>query len=105
MKNFDYDQHHIIQKRVRDRYNVFDERNTMKIKVIQHRGLHALFENFYTPKWQIQQMRDLYKNVLSDNVLNMIDYILSLPVSERYQEWIVKKSLLYNERKWKTIPL
>lgn len=82
--------HHIISKCKRDKYNVYDERNMKRMLVIQHNAIHQLFHELHTPKEQLHKLRELYETVLSQKAKELFDVLLNMADKEFYDVWLVK---------------
>lgn len=96
------DNHHIISKKLKDKFRVSEPENIIKIKRRTHVALNNLFENKQNPKEQLQMMFDIWKTALSTWVRNELYTLLTLPDDMFYNENLIngkRKKKLWTE--WK----
>lgn len=96
------DNHHIISKKLKDKFRVSEPENIIKIKRRTHVALNNLFENKQNPKEQLQMMFDIWKTALSTGVRNELYTLLTLPDDMFYNENLIngkRKKKLWTE--WK----
>lgn len=83
------DNHHIISRKRKDKFKVWDPENIVRIKRRTHVALNNLFENKQTPKEQLQMMFDIWKSALSIGVRNELYTLLTLPDDMFYNENLI----------------
>ena len=83
------DNHHIISKRLKDRFKVWEPDNIVRIKRRTHVALNNLFENRQNPKEQLAMMFDIWKTALSTWVRQELWTILNLPDDMFYNENLI----------------
>ena len=83
------DNHHIISRKRKDKFKVWDPENIIRIKRRTHVALNNLFENKQTPKEQLQMMFDIWKSALSIWVRNELYTLLTLPDDMFYNENLI----------------
>lgn len=83
------DNHHIISKKLRNKFKVSNPENIVRIKRRTHVALNNLFENRQNPKEQLQMMFDIWRTALSTGVKNELYTILSLPDDVFYNENLI----------------
>jgi len=83
------DNHHIISKKLKDKFKVNEQDNIVKIKRRTHVALNNLFENKQNPKEQLAMMYDIWKTALSTWVRNELWAILNLPDDVFYNENLI----------------
>lgn len=83
------DNHHIISKKLKDKFRVSEPENIVRIKRRTHVALNNLFENKQNPKEQLQMMFDIWKTALSTGVRNELYTLLTLPDDMFYNENII----------------
>lgn len=96
------DNHHIISKKLKDKFRVWEPENIIRIKRRTHVALNNLFENKQNPKEQLQMMFDIWKTALSTGVRNELYTLLTLPDDMFYNENLIngkRKKKLWTE--WK----
>lgn len=82
----EYDNHHIISRKERDKFKVWEPDNIVRIKRRTHVALNNLFENKQNPRAQLQMMYDIWKSALSVWVRNELYTLLTLPDDMFYNE-------------------
>lgn len=92
------DNHHIISKKMRDKFKVWEPENIVRIKRRTHVALNNLFENKQNPKEQLHMMFDIWKSALSTWVRNELWTILNLPDDMFYNENLINGK---HKRDWK----
>lgn len=85
----EYDKHHIISKKEKARFKVWDKDNIITIKRRTHVALNNLFENNQEPKKQLKIMFDIRKTALSAGVRNELYMLLNLPDDMFYNETLL----------------
>ncbi len=85
----EYDNHHIISKKERGRFKVWDKDNIIRIRRKTHVALNNLFENNQEPKKQLKIMFDIWKTALSVWVRNELWTLLNLPDDMFYNENLI----------------
>jgi len=85
----EYDNHHIISKKLRDRFRVWEPENIVRIQRRTHVALNNLFENKQNPKEQLQMMYNIWKSALSIGVRNELYTLLTLPDDMFYNENLI----------------
>lgn len=83
------DNHHIISKKLKDKFKVWEPENIIRIKRRTHVALNNLFENKQNPKEQLRMMYDIWKSALSIGVRNELYTILTLPDDMFYNENLI----------------
>ena len=83
------DNHHIISKKLKDKFRVSEPENIIKIKRRTHVALNNLFENKQNPKEQLQMMFNIWKTALSTGVRNELYTLLTLPDDMFYNENLI----------------
>jgi len=83
------DNHHIISKRLKDRFRVWEPDNIVRIKRRTHVALNNLFENKQNPKEQLAMMFNIWKTALSTWVRQELWTILNLPDDMFYNENLI----------------
>lgn len=83
------DKHHIISRKEKARFKVWEPENIIKIKRRTHVALNNLFENNQEPKKQLQMMFDIWKSALSIGVRNELYTLLTLPDDMFYNENLI----------------
>ena len=82
--------HHIISRKEKEKFNVHDERNKMKINMRLHDALNRFYWDKQTPRKQLAFMLDIWKPVLSPLVKNALFDILNLPDDVFYHIDLIK---------------
>lgn len=85
------DIHHIISKKKIHKFRVNDPKNKIIINRRKHVALNALYWDHQTPKEQLQDMYDIRKTALSEEVSTALYDILQLDDEAFYQYDLVKK--------------
>ena len=85
------DIHHIISKKKIHKFRVNDPKNKIIINRRKHVALNALYWDHQTPRSQLQDMYDIRKTALSEEVSNALYDILQLDDEAFYQYDLVKK--------------
>lgn len=80
------DNHHIISRKEKARFKVWEPENIVRIKRRTHVALNNLFENKQEPRKQLQMMFDIWKSALSPWVRQELDLIMNLPDDMFYNE-------------------
>ena len=96
------DNHHIISRKEKARFKVWEPENIVRIKRRTHVALNNLFENKQEPRKQLQMMYDIWKSALSIGVRNELWTILNLPDDMFYNENLINgkhKKKLWTEQK------
>lgn len=96
------DNHHIISKKLKDRFKVSEPENIIRIQRRTHVALNNLFENKQNPKDQLRMMFEIRKTALSTWVRNELYTLLTLPDDMFYNENLINgkhKKKLWTE--WK----
>lgn len=96
------DNHHIISKKLRDKFKVWEPENIVRIRRRTHVALNNLFENKQNPKEQLEMMFNIWKTALSTGVKNELYTLLTLPDDMFYNENLIngkRKKKLWAE--WK----
>ena len=83
------DNHHIISKKLRDRFKTSEPENIIRIKRRTHVALNNLFEDRQNPRAQLQMMYDIWKSALSIWVRNELYTLLTLPDDMFYNEKLI----------------
>ena len=83
------DNHHIISKKEKARFKVWEPENIIRIKRRTHIALNNLFENRQEPRKQLQMMFDIWKTALSTWVRNELWTLLNLPDDMFYNENLI----------------
>ena len=83
------DNHHIISKKEKARFKVWEPENIIRIKRRTHVALNNLFENRQEPRKQLQMMFDIWKTALSTWVRNELWTLLNLPDDMFYNENLI----------------
>ena len=98
----EYDNHHIISKKLKDKFKVWESDNIVRIQRRTHVALNNLFENKQNPKDQLRMMFEIRKTALSTWVRNELYTLLTLPDDMFYNENLINgkhKKKLWTE--WK----
>ena len=90
----EYDNHHIISRKEKNKFKVWEPDNIIRIKRRTHVALNNLFEDKQNPRKQLEMMLDIRKTALSIWVRNELYTILSLP-----DDMFYNKNLLNGKRK------
>lgn len=85
----EYDNHHIISKKLRDKFKVWEPENIIRIQRRTHVALNNLFECKQNPREQLQMMYDIWKTALSPWVRNELYTLLTLPDDMFYNEKLI----------------
>lgn len=88
------DIHHIISKKKIHKFKVNDPKNKIKISRRKHVALNALYWDHQTPKEQLQDMYNIWKSALSEEVSQALYDILQLDDEYFYDYDLVKKHRL-----------
>ena len=80
------DNHHIISRKEKARFKVWEPENIVRIKRKTHVALNNLFENKQEPRKQLQMMFDIWKTALSPWVRQELDLLINLPDDMFYNE-------------------
>lgn len=83
------DNHHIISKKEKARFKIWEPENIIRIKRRTHVALNNLFENRQEPRKQLQMMFDIWKTALSTWVRNELWTLLNLPDDMFYNENLI----------------
>ena len=92
------DIHHIISKKKINKFKVNDSKNKIKISRRKHIALNSLYWDHQTPKEQLQDMYDIWKTALSEEVSKVLYDILQLDDEFRYDYDLVKKHKLLKNK-------
>ena len=98
----EYDNHHIISRKEKDKFKVWEQDNIIRIKRRTHVALNNLFEDKQNPRKQLQMMFDIWKSALSVWVRNELYTLLTLPDDMFYNDSLLNgkhKKKLWTE--WK----
>jgi len=71
-------------------YNVFDEKNVIRMDTVRHDSLHSLFGVLLTPKEQLMELRALYDTILDSTSKKLFDELLALPDQQFYIQDLLK---------------
>ena len=96
------DNHHIISKKLKDKFKVSEPENIIRIQRRTHVALNNLFENKQNPKDQLRMMFEIRKTALSTRVRNELYTLLTLPDDMFYNANLINgkhKKKLWTE--WK----
>lgn len=85
-----FNRHHIIWQAEKALFNVFDERNVIRMEMNQHNALHALFKTLLTPKDQLEFLQQLFEPVLSKKAFSLLSVLCSMEDRDFYDDWLVK---------------
>lgn len=80
------DNHHIISRKEKARFKVWEPENIVRIKRKTHVALNNLFENRQEPRKQLQMMYEIWKTALSPWVRQELDLLINLPDDMFYNE-------------------
>lgn len=83
------DNHHIISRKEKARFKVWEPENIVRIKRRTHVALNNLFEDKQEPRKQLQMMFDIWKSALSVGVRNELYTLLTLPDDMFYNENLI----------------
>ena len=75
----EYDNHHIISRKEKARFKVWEPDNIYRIQRRTHVALNNLFEDKQEPKKQLAMMLEIWKSALSVWVRNELYTLLTLP--------------------------
>lgn len=92
------DNHHIISRKEKARFKVWEPENIVRIKRRTHVALNNLFENKQEPRKQLQMMFDIWKSALSPWVRQELDLIINLPDDMFYNENLLNGK--HKRKKW-----
>lgn len=92
------DIHHIISKKKIHKFKVNDPKNKIKISRRKHIALNSLYWDHQTPKEQLQDMYDIRKTALSQEVSKALYDILQLDDEVFYDYDLVKKHKLLKNK-------
>jgi len=81
-----FNRHHLLAQSKKDLYNVFDERNVIRMEMNQHNALHALFKTLLTPKEQLDFMQQLFEPVLSKKAFSLLSVLCNMEDRDFYDE-------------------
>lgn len=93
------DNHHIISRKEKARFKVWEPENIVKIKRRMHVALNNLFENKQEPRKQLQMMFDIWKSALSLWVRQELDLLINLPDDMFYNENLLNGK--HKRKQWK----
>lgn len=88
------DIHHIISRKKIHKFKVNDPKNKIKMNRRKHMALNAFYGDHQTPKEQLQDMYDIWKTALSEEVSMALYDILQLDDEAFYDYDLVKKHKL-----------
>lgn len=91
------DIHHIISKKKRQQFNVDHPNNKIKIKRRKHSALNWLFWDKQEPRLQLQEMLEIRKTALSEEVRQALYDLLSLDDEAFYEFDLVKEHKLFKK--------
>lgn len=94
----EYDNHHIISRKEKDKFKVWEQDNIIKIKRRTHVALNNLFEDKQNPRKQLQMMFDIWKSALSVWVRNELYTLLTLPDDMFYNDNLLNGK--YKKKLW-----
>lgn len=83
------DNHHIISRKEKAKFKVWEPENIVRIKRKTHVALNNLFESKQNPREQLRMMFDIWKTALSIWVRNEIYTLLTLPDDMFYNEKLI----------------
>jgi hypothetical protein len=83
------DSHHIISRKEKAKFKIWEPENIVRIKRKTHVALNNLFENKQNPREQLRMMFDIWKTALSIWVRNEIYTLLTLPDDMFYNEKLI----------------
>lgn len=83
------DNHHIISRKEKARFKVWEPENIVRIKRKTHVALNNLFENNQEPRKQLAIMLEIWKTALSTGVRNELYTLLTLPDDMFYNENLI----------------
>lgn len=92
------DNHHIISRKEKARFKVWEPENIVRIKRRTHVALNNLFENKQEPRKQLQMMYEIWKSALSPWVRQELDLIINLPDDMFYNENLLNGK--HKRKKW-----
>ena len=92
------DRHHIISRKERARFKVWNDENIVRIKRRTHVALNNLFEDKQEPRKQLEMMVGIWKSALSEGVKRALYDILSLPDDVFYNEKLINGK--YKKKLW-----
>lgn len=93
------DNHHIISRKEKARFKVWEPENIVKIKRKTHVALNNLFENRQEPRKQLQMMYEIWKTALSPWVRQELDLLINLPDDMFYNENLINGK--HKRKQWK----
>lgn len=94
----EYDNHHIISRKEKDKFKVWEQDNIIRIKRRTHVALNNLFEDKQNPRKQLQMMFDIWKSALSVWVRNELYTLLTLPDDMFYNDNLLNGK--YKKKLW-----
>lgn len=94
----EYDNHHIISRKEKDKFKVWEQDNIIRIKRRTHVALNNLFEDKQNPRKQLQMMFDIWKSALSVWVRNELYTLLTLPDDMFYNDSLLNGK--YKKKLW-----
>lgn len=92
------DRHHIISRKEKARFKVWEPENIVRIKRRTHVALNNLFEDRQEPRKQLQMMFEIWKSALSVGVRNELYTLLTLPDDMFYNENLINGK--HKRKKW-----
>lgn len=92
------DNHHIISRKEKARFKVWESENIVRIKRKTHVALNNLFENRQEPRKQLQMMYEIWKTALSPWVRQELDLLINLPDDMFYNENLLNGK--HKRRQW-----
>jgi hypothetical protein len=81
-----FNRHHLIGQSQKYLFNVFDERNVIRMEERQHNALHGLFKCLLTPKDQLEFLQQLFEPVLSKKAFSLLSVLCSMEDRDFYDE-------------------
>ena len=92
------DIHHILSRKMANKFNVNNPKNKIEIQRRKHIHLNWLFLDHQNPRDQLRDMLEIWKTALSEEVRTALYEILSLDDEWFYDYDLVKKHKLLKNK-------
>lgn len=94
------DIHHILSRKMANKFNVNHPNNKIEIQRRKHIALNSLFLDHQNPRDQLKDMLDIWRTALSPEVVHVLDELLQLDDEWFYDYDLVKKHKLLKNKLW-----
>lgn len=92
------DIHHILSRKMANKFNVNHPKNKIEIQRRKHVALNQLFLDHQSPRDQLKNMLDIRRTALSPEVAQMLEDIVNLDDEALYAYELVKKHKLLKDK-------